>query len=127
VAGGLVRRGYEVALTGSGGEKELTQLVSDAAPGSLNLGGETDLSTLIALVARASVVVSNDTGPAHLAYALRTPSVTVFGPSTDADRWGPLDRERHAVVEGNPISSIPVEDVLRGVKALGARQERLGA
>jgi ADP-heptose:LPS heptosyltransferase len=127
VAGGLVRRGYEVVLTGSGGEKELTQLVSEAAPGSLDLGGETDLSTLIALVARASVVVSNDTGPAHLAYALRTPSVTLFGPSTDADRWGPLDRERHAVVEGNPISSIPVEAVLRGVEALGARQERLGA
>jgi hypothetical protein len=58
---------------------------------------------------------------------LRTPSVTLFGPSTYADRWGPLDRERHAVVEGNPISSIPVEDVLRGVEALGARQERLGA
>ena len=127
VADCLVRRGYDVAVTGSAGEKELTRLVSEAGPGSLDLGGQTDLSTLIALVARASVVVSNDTGPAHLAYALRTPSVTLFGPSTDAGRWGPLDGERHAVLEGNPISSILVEDVLRGVKALQARQERLGA
>jgi ADP-heptose:LPS heptosyltransferase len=101
--------------------------VSKAAPGSLDLGGETELSTLIALVARASVVVSNDTGPAHLAYALRTPSVTLFGPSTDAGRWGPLDGERHAVLEGNPISSIPVENVLRGAQALDAKQEHLGA
>jgi ADP-heptose:LPS heptosyltransferase len=127
VADGLIRRDYEVAVTGSAGEKELTRQVSEAAPGSLNLGGDTDLSTLIALVARASVVVSNDTGPAHLAYALRTPSITLFGPSTDAGRWGPLDGERHAVLEGNPISSIPAEDVLRGVAALDARQERLGA
>ncbi len=127
VAEGLTRRGYKVAVTGSVGEKELTQLVSEAAPGSLDLGGETDLSTLIALVARASVVVSNDTGPAHLAYALRTPSVTLFGPSTDAGRWGPLDGERHAVLEGDPISNIPVGEVLRGVEALDARQERLGA
>ena len=127
VVKGLVRRGYEVAVTGSAGEKNLTRLVSDAAPDSLDLGGETDLSTLIALVARASVMVSNDTGPAHLAYALRTPSVTLFGPSTDAGRWGPLDGERHTVLKGNPISSIPVGDVLRGVEALAARQERLGA
>jgi len=127
VADGLVRRGYGVAVTGSAGEKELTRLVSEAAPGSLDLGGETDLSTLIALVARASVVVSNDTGPAHLAYALRTPSVTLFGPSTDAGRWGPLDGEQHTVIVGDPISSIPVEDVLRGVEALDTRQERLGA
>jgi ADP-heptose:LPS heptosyltransferase len=75
-------------------------------------------------VARARVVVSNDTGPAHLAYALRTPSVTLFGPSTDADRWGPLNRRRHAVLRGDPIWGIPVEDVLRSVEALGARQER---
>ena len=127
MADGLVRRGYEVAVTGSVGEKELTRLVSEAAPGSLDLGGETDLSTLIALVAHARVLVANDTGPAHVAYALRTPSVTLFGPSTDAGRWGPLDGERHTILEGNPISSIQIEDVLRSVEALTAKQDRLGA
>ena len=127
MAAELANRGYDVAVTGSEGEKELTRIVSEAAPGSLNLGGETDLSTLVALVARTSVMVANDTGPAHLAYALRTPSVTLFGPSTDAARWGPLDGERHAVLRGDPISSIPVGEVLRRVEALDARQERLGA
>lgn len=126
-AAGLANRGYDVAVTGSVGEKELARMVSEAAPGSLDLGGETDLSTLVALVARASVMVANDTGPAHLAYALRTPSVTLFGPSTDAARWGPLDGNRHAVLRGDPISSIPVGEVLRRVEALAARQERLGA
>ncbi|MDQ4002259.1 MAG: glycosyltransferase family 9 protein, partial [Actinomycetota bacterium] len=70
VAEALTRRGYTAAITGNVKEKELTQRVS--VPGSLDLGGKTDLSTLIALVSRASVVVSNDTGPAHLAYALKT-------------------------------------------------------
>ena len=90
----------------------------------LDLGGKTDLSTLIALVARASVVVSNDTGPAHLAYALRTPSVTLFGPTTGVERWGPLNRRLHTVLRGDPISVVPSEEVLRSVEALGVRQER---
>ncbi|MDQ4042382.1 MAG: glycosyltransferase family 9 protein [Actinomycetota bacterium] len=124
VAEGLARRGYAVAVTGSAEEKELTHQVSEKVTGSLDLGGKTDLSTLIALVAWANVVVSNDTGPAHLAYALRTPSVILFGPTTDVERWGPLDRRLHTVLRGDPISEIPAEEVLRSVEALGARQER---
>jgi ADP-heptose:LPS heptosyltransferase len=124
VSEGLVRRGYAVAVTGSTGEKELTYQVSDKATGSLDLGGKTDLSTLIALVARANVVVSNDTGPAHLAYALRTPSVTLFGPTTDIERWGPLDRKLHTVLRRDLISGIPAEQVLRSVEGFGAGQER---
>jgi ADP-heptose:LPS heptosyltransferase len=125
VAEALTRRDYTAAITGNVKEKELTRRV--AVPGSLDLGGKTDLSTLIALVSRASVVVSNDTGPAHLAYALKTPSVTIFGPSTEIERWGPLDRGRHAVLRGDPISEVSVEDVLRSVEALAAERELLGA
>jgi ADP-heptose:LPS heptosyltransferase len=127
VAEALIRQGYAVAVTGSAQEKELTQRVSGLAPGAVDLGGRTDLSTLIALVARASIVVSNDTGPAHLAYALRTLSATIFGPSTDVERWGPLNRKRHAVLFGNPISDVSADDVLRSIEALVAGQERLGA
>ncbi len=127
VAEALVRQGYAVAVTGSTQEKELTQWVSGLVPGAVDLGGRTDLSVLIALVARASIVVSNDTGPAHLAYALRTLSATIFGPSTDMERWGPLNRRRHAVLFGNPISDVSAEDVLRSIEALVAGQERLGA
>jgi len=75
------------------------------------------------------VVVSNDTGPAHLAYALRTPSVTLFGPSTDVERWGPLNRRRHTVLFGNPVSDVSAEAVLERVEELvpGQKRERLGA
>ena len=124
VAEALVRRGYAVTVTGSADEKELTRRVSRAAPDSWDLGGTTDLSTLIALVGLASIVVSNDTGPAHLAYASKTPSVTLFGPTTDVGRWGPLDRGRNAVLRGDPISEVPVGDVLRSIETLVGERER---
>lgn len=127
VAEGLVRQGYAVAVTGSAAEKGLTRRVSEATPGSLDLGGETSLSTLIALVARADVLLSNDTGPAHLAYALKTPNVTLFGPLTDAGRWGPLNRERHAVLRGDLISDVSVGEVLRSIEALTVERARVEA
>ena len=129
VATRLLQHGYAVAVTGGPGEKDLTQRVTALAPGALDLGGRTNLSTLVALVARSGVVVSNDTGPAHLAYALRTPSVTLFGPSTDVERWGPLNRRRHAVLFGNPVSDVSAEAVLERVEELvpGQKREQLGA
>lgn len=128
VAKGLIRHGYAVVVTGSSAEKKLTNQVAVLATGALDLAGRTDLSTLVALVAQADVLVSNDTGPAHLAYALRTTSVTIFGPSTDARRWGPPPRKRHAVLLGDPISEISADSVLRRIESLDVvEQERLGA
>ncbi len=52
------------------------------------LAGRTDLDALCDLVARAGLVISGDTGIAHLASAYRTPSVVLFGP-VDPAQWGP--------------------------------------
>jgi len=123
----LLGRGYSVVVTGSAKEGELTRRVCGLAPGAVDLAGRTDLSALVALVARADLLVSNDTGPAHLAYALRTPSVTLFGPSTDTRRWGPPNRDRHAVLFGDPITGISVGAVMGSVEALGTRREQVGA
>ncbi len=129
VAKGLIRLGCTVAVTGSLTEKELTQRVAGLAPSAADLGGRTDLSALIGLMARADIVVSNDTGPAQLAYALKTPSITLFGPFTDVKRWGPLDRKRHDVLLGNPISEISADAVIEHAEGLFTRRirERLGA
>ena len=128
VARGLIRGGYNVALTGSEGEREISQRVCALAPGAIDLSGKTDLPTLVGLVSRAELLVSNDTGPAHLAYSLGTPSVTVFGPSTDVERWGPLKGERHAVLLGDPISEVGAEAVLEIARGLLAGVgQRMGA
>ncbi|MCW5636503.1 MAG: glycosyltransferase family 9 protein [Rubrivivax sp.] len=55
-------------------------------PAALCLEG-VRLGTYAALLADAALMISNDTGPGHLAAAVGTPLLSVLGP-TDADRWG---------------------------------------
>ena len=90
VAGELAARGHRVVVTGSEGERDLAAQVAAG-------GGEvarTSLTELAALVAHARLLISGDTGIAHLATAYRTPSVTLFGPMSPA-RWGPPPRPWH--------------------------------
>ncbi|RLK22361.1 ADP-heptose:LPS heptosyltransferase [Micromonospora sp. M71_S20] len=93
----LAARGHRVVLTGSPDERVTAQRIADAAglPADAVLAGRTDLGRLAALVAYARLVVSGDTGVAHLATGYRTPSVVLFGPVPPA-LWGPpADRPRH--------------------------------
>jgi ADP-heptose:LPS heptosyltransferase len=90
VAAALDRPGTPVLLTGSPGERTLAEAVGHAAglPPERVLAGRTDLGALCDLVAGATLVVSGDTGVAHLASAYATPSVVLFGP-VDPTQWGP--------------------------------------
>ena len=98
VAEELARRGLRVVLTGTAAEADLTRTVAGAmkAP-ALDFAGRTDLGAAAALLAGARLLVSNDTGVSHLAAALGTPSVVVFGAS-DPERWAPADSSRHRVL-----------------------------
>ncbi len=112
--------GRRVVLTGGPQEALLAHRVAAAAglPSSAVLAGRTDVGAVAALVAAAGRVVSGDTGVAHLATALGTPSVLVFGP-TSPDAWGPPQarRGRHRVVwagrTGDPHGRAPHEGLLR--------------
>ncbi len=100
VARTLAAWGLPVVITGTGAERSLADQVALAAGlgrGAV-LAGRTDLAGLAAVVAEASVVISNDTGVAHLAVAYGTPSVTLFGP-VSPDLWGPpRGSPRHLVL-----------------------------
>lgn len=52
-------------------------------PGMVNLAGKTSMAQLIGLLAECDLLVSNDTGPAHVAAALGTPTLTIFGPTNE--------------------------------------------
>lgn len=100
LARALTERGHRVAVTGSADERDLAARVAwDAGlPPEVVRAGRTDLAGLAALVADARLVVSGDTGVAHLATGYGTPSVVLFGP-VPARRWGPPpDRPRHRVL-----------------------------
>jgi ADP-heptose:LPS heptosyltransferase len=90
VARGLALSGHEVVITGSAAERQRCLDVARFADLGKEcvLAGELDLGELAALVAAARLVISGDTGIAHLASAYATPSVILFGP-TSPTRWGP--------------------------------------
>ncbi|MGI8537151.1 MAG: glycosyltransferase family 9 protein [Mycobacteriales bacterium] len=89
-----------VLITGSTGERGLAEQVTAAAglPPEACVAGNTDVRGLASLVGHARLLISADTGVAHLATALRTPSVVLFGP-TSPRLWGPpSERLRHRVL-----------------------------
>jgi ADP-heptose:LPS heptosyltransferase len=94
VARRLHAAGHRVLITGSAGELDLCVRVADRAGLGAWAVPATDLAELAGLIAHARLVISGDTGVAHLATAYRTPSVTLFGPMSPA-RWGPPDRPYH--------------------------------
>src|SRR5205085_8872011 len=86
-------------------------------PGDDVLAGRTDLLTLARLVAGAGLLLSGDTGVAHLATALATPSVVLFGPVPPPE-WGPPpDRPWHRALwagrRGDPHGAAPDPGLLR--------------
>jgi heptosyltransferase-1 len=76
-------------ITGSNADKEVAQNVLASSGGKgINLSGKTNLQELTALIAGAKAVVSNDSGPLHIATALGIPVIALFGP-TDPRKTGP--------------------------------------
>ena len=82
-----VRHLRSVVLWGPG-EEGLARAVAEASAGSARIAPPTGLSDVLALSRAASLMVSGDTGPLHLAAAAGTPIVAIFGP-TDPHRNGP--------------------------------------
>ena len=72
--------------------------------------GPTSLEDLLALLAGARAFLGHDSGPAHLAAALGTPTLAVFGP-TDPSHWGPRGRGRVEVVRRDPLAALDVGSV----------------
>jgi ADP-heptose:LPS heptosyltransferase len=90
------RRGLCSVVTGTASEAEVAAAVMRSARG-VSAVGRTSLGGLLALLAAAELVVANDTGAAHLAMAVGTPTVVVVTTS-DENRWGPRDLRRHRVL-----------------------------
>jgi ADP-heptose:LPS heptosyltransferase len=101
VADALAADGHAIVVTGTDDERPITAAVIDAMRHSpIDLTGRTGLGSLAALLADAALLVANDTGVAHLAAAIGTPSVVLFSAS-DPARWAPLDRARHVVIRAS--------------------------
>lgn len=95
-------RDVNVVLTGSSSERTYVDSLvdaSDLADRVINFAGEISIAELLALFARADVVVTNDSGPLHLAAGVGASTVALFGPETPT-LYGPLRSrvdQRHRV------------------------------
>src|SRR5262245_30674670 len=113
------RTGGTVVLLGDdAGLAEAGALAARLGPGAVSLSGRTTLPVLGGVLARLDLLLTTDSGPAHVAYALGTPSVTVFRRAADAERYGPLRPERHAAVVA-PDAGAGADPVVRAAAAVG--------
>jgi ADP-heptose:LPS heptosyltransferase len=92
--------GAPIVLTGGEAERDLIRsLIAQMAEPAMDLSGQTTLGQLAALYRRSILVLGPDSGPLHLAVAVGTPTVHLFGP-VDPALFGPWgDPARHVVVQ----------------------------
>jgi heptosyltransferase-2 len=95
------RRGLSACVSGSPAEHSLVrQVVESAASPITNLAARgLTLGTLKAIMQRAALLITNDTGPRHIAAALGTPVVSLFGPTDHRWTTWPSARERILLAE----------------------------
>lgn len=95
VAQQLRRDGVPVVLIGAASDRADTQAVAEQA-GAVDLSGQTGLELLPSVLQSAACFVTNDSGPMHVAAAMGTPVVALFGPTSEV-RTGPYGA-RHRVL-----------------------------
>ena len=113
LAAGLMESGIRCAVVLGPVEEERTPDPSAALPPGACAARPPDLLALAGLLERADLFVGNDSGPGHIAAAVGTPTLSLFGP-TDPRRWAP--RGAHGRVlraPGGDLRSLGLDSVQR--------------
>jgi ADP-heptose:LPS heptosyltransferase len=134
----------KVIMVGGPADKDIARQVSTSASSSIvNLCGQLELKRLAGLIQLCCLFVTNDNGPMHIASAVGTPVIAIFGrnqPGLSPKRWGPTgekDIVLHKDVGCKPclahncqkgfkcLKAITVEEVLREVAKILQKQVKL--
>jgi len=114
-----------IAVLGGPTEQSESRAIAEAiGTPAVSLAGRVDLSGLAAVLGRASVLVTNNSGPMHLAAALGTPTVALFGnlPVETLHPWLPEGRYRVLTSDRNrlhdSLEAIDVAEVVTAVRTL---------
>lgn len=101
---------YRIAIVGSKADLATAASIIDALPGQSVIDGVGTLSLLASaeLIGRAQAIVTNDSAPQHLASAMGTPTLAIFGPTVPEFGFGPL-AERKAVAGHTGLSCRPCD------------------
>ncbi len=88
-------RGMRVVIVGGPGEKEIGRDIAAAMTRPpVNLVGQTSVREMMAVIARGRLVVTNDSGPMHVAAAFGVPIVAIFGPTDHTTTYPWCERYR---------------------------------
>lgn len=108
------RAGGSAVIFGGPAEEAIAEEISSMAAGMLGSSdlssrlltkaGKTTLRELVSLISECDALVTNDSGPMHIGYAVRTPLVAIFG-STSAEHTGP--KGKGSVVVRHPVECAP--------------------
>ncbi len=122
-AASRLSRRAKIVVVGSPQERGLGDAI---ASGALNLAGRTTVGRLAGLFRRCALLVANDSGPLHMAYAVGTPVVGLFRPG-EVRRWGSyaetrrfraLSKEGPGAQEGKTLPLISVDEVVNAAEEL---------
>jgi heptosyltransferase-2 len=105
LAAALMAQGCNVWVVGGPSEAPLVRIVRDRAPEARDLTGS-DLRNAILALAASNVAISNDSGLLHVAAALGTPAIGIFGP-TSPWHWAPLNRIAAAIQQS--VEKLPCQ------------------
>lgn len=136
----LAADGHRIVLTAAPDPREkaiVARILAAAGPGIVDLSGQLSLRELGALAGRARLFFGVDSAPMHIAAAMGTPVVVLFGPSGELE-WGPWGVPHRVIVSGHPcrpcgndgcgggkisecLTSLPVDRVHAAINELLAR------
>lgn len=136
---GLQDRGHRVVLTCAPdpAEREITSaIVARAGRPVIDLGGQLALKELGALIRRARLFIGVDSAPMHIAAAVGTPTVALFGPSGEVE-WGPWMVRSRVLVSDHRCRPCGFDgcgggkrseclEAITPIRALAAAEELLG-
>jgi heptosyltransferase-2 len=98
---------YRVVLVGGSSDADIAREIAYALGGDVvDTTGRLSLLASAELIGRAAALVTNDSAPLHLASAMGTPTIAVFGPTVPAFGFGPLAR-RSTIVEHIELACRP--------------------
>ncbi len=95
--------GSSILVTGNPSEKNLVESIADQIKGAAPVT-DLPLLTAAALIKRVDLMVTNDTGPMHIAFAMKTPTIGLFTP-TDPALCGPYFIEAAQTIVKKPTCS----------------------
>ena len=107
----IERSGARIAISGAASDRGLAEKIKGMMSHQpILMCGRTSLKTLGALFERARLVIANDTGPMHLAVAMKAKVLALFGPTSPAVT-GPYGSGDYRVISKNDTCDIPCYDL----------------